>query len=359
VINEVFSKSISYMQIMDENGNIDESLFSNDLNQNKLLIDMYKYMNLARNVDAKALSLQRQGRLATYAPLLGQEGEQIGSAMALGKDDYIVPNYRQHGALIVRGLQLKDFYTYWKGYEDGGSAFKSINSLAVAVPVGTQIQHAVGLAYAQKYLKTGNAVVAYIGDGGTSEGDFYEAINFGGVMKVPLVVIIENNQWAISVPRSRQSAAQTLAQKAIAAGIDCMQVDGNDAVSVYKATKDALAKVKKEGPMIIECLTYRMSMHTTSDDPTKYRSNEDVEKWKLKDPIKRIGVYLRKNGLWNDSKEATMMEEQQKMIDDAVAEAEEFKPDPKKMFDTVYSFIPEILQEEYDNAVSSNFWLEE
>ncbi|MGC8572033.1 MAG: pyruvate dehydrogenase (acetyl-transferring) E1 component subunit alpha [Candidatus Micrarchaeia archaeon] len=358
MINEVFSKSISYMQIMDENGNVDESLFPSDLDSNKL-IDMYKYMNLARSVDAKALSLQRQGRLATYAPLVGQEGEQIGSAMALGKNDYIVPNYRQHGTLIVRGLQLKDFYTYWKGYEDGGAVFKSINSLAVAVPVGTQTQHAAGLAYAQKYLKTNNAVVSYIGDGGTSEGDFYEAINFAGVMKVPLVVIIENNQWAISVPRSKQSAAQTLAQKAIAAGIDGIQVDGNDAVAVYKATKDAIEKVKKEGPMIIECLTYRMSMHTTSDDPTKYRSDEEVKKWASKDPIKRLGIYLRKKGIWDDSKEAAMNAEHQKMIDDAVAEAEKFKPDPSKMFSTVYSFTPEILQEEYNDAVASNFWLEE
>jgi pyruvate dehydrogenase E1 component alpha subunit len=356
MLKKTFDGSISYMQILDENSNVDEDLFPKDLDD-KTILDMYKYMNLTRAVDAKALSLQRQGRLATYAPLVGQEAEQIGSAMAMRKNDLLVPNYRQHGVMIVRGLELKDFYIFWKGYEEGSAAFKSINSLAVAVPVGTQTQHAAGLAYAQKYLNTGSSVVTYIGDGGTSEGDFYEAINFAGVMQVPLLVIIENNQWAISVPRNKQSAAQTLAQKAIAAGIDGMQVDGNDVFAVYKATKDALVKVQKSGPILLECITYRMSMHTTADDPTKYRSKEDVDLWKTKDPITRLQNYIIKKGIWDDSKENNMKNEQQILIDTAVKEAEQFKPNPNNMFETVYSFMPEILKEEYDDAITSNFWI--
>jgi pyruvate dehydrogenase E1 component alpha subunit len=356
MLKKTFDGSISYMQILDENSNVDEDLFPKDLDD-KTILDMYKYMNLTRAVDAKALSLQRQGRLATYAPLVGQEAEQIGSAMAMRKNDLLVPNYRQHGVMIVRGLELKDFYIFWKGYEEGSAAFKSINSLAVAVPVGTQTQHAAGLAYAQKYLNTGSSVVTYIGDGGTSEGDFYEAINFAGVMQVPLLVIIENNQWAISVPRNKQSAAQTLAQKAIAAGIDGMQVDGNDVFAVYKATKDALVKVQKSGPVLLECITYRMSMHTTADDPTKYRSKEDVDLWKTKDPITRLRNYIIKKGIWDDSKENNMKNEQQILIDTAVKEAEQFKPNPNNMFETVYSFMPEILKEEYDDAITSNFWI--
>ncbi|MGC8648725.1 MAG: pyruvate dehydrogenase (acetyl-transferring) E1 component subunit alpha [Candidatus Micrarchaeia archaeon] len=357
MLKKTFDGFISYMQILDENGNVDKDLFPKDLDD-KTILDMYKYMNLARAVDAKALSLQRQGRLATYAPLVGQEAEQIGSAMAMDKKDLLVPNYRQHGVMIVRGLQLKDFFVFWKGYEDGAATFKSINSLAVAVPVGTQTQHATGLAYAQKYLNTNSSVVTYIGDGGTSEGDFYEAMNFAGVMKVPLLIIIENNQWAISVPRAKQSAAQTLAQKAMAAGIEGMQVDGNDVFAVYKATKEALAKAQKSGPVLLECITYRMSMHTTSDDPTKYRSEEEVDSWKAKDPIERLKNYIIKKGIWNDSNETNMKNEQQMLIDEAVKEAEQFKPNPKDMFETVYSFMPETLKEEYDDAITSNFWID-
>jgi len=227
--------------------------------------------------------------------------------------------------------------------------------LPVIVPVGSQVPHAVGFAYAQKYKKTGSAVLVYVGDGGTSEGDFYEGINFAGVFKLPLVVIIENNQWAISVPRKMQTAAQTLAQKGMAVGIDSIQVDGNDVFAVYKATKDAI-EASNGKPTIIECITYRMSLHTTSDDPTKYREDAEVEAWKQKDPINRLKTYLYSRNLWDDDKENIMKEEQSKAIEDAVKKAEEFKPDPRSMFEHVYSFIPAVLKEEYDESISENFW---
>ena len=201
-------------------------------------------------------------------------------------------------------------------------------------------------------------MLTYIGDGGTSEGDFYESINFAGIMKAPLVTIIENNQWAISVPRSRQTAAQTLAQKGFAAGIDVVQVDGNDVIAVYKAVKDAI-ELAKEGPTLIECVTYRMSMHTTADDPTKYRSDDDVAIWKARDPIARVRLYLNKKNLWNDDLEKQMQDEQKKTIDEAVEKAEAFKPDPKSMFEHVYSYIPDTLKEELDDAISSNFYIQE
>jgi len=356
MLKKTFEGSISYMQILDENGNVDENLFPKDL-ANNTIIKMYTYMNFARALDAKALSLQRQGRLATYAPLVGEEATQIGSALALSSKDFFVPNFRQHGVFLVRGIPLDKFFVFWKGYEDGSDIFKELNSLAVAVPVSTQMPHSVGLAFAQKYLNTGASVVSYIGDGGTSEGDFYESINFAGVFKVPLVAIIENNQWAISVPRGKQSAAQTLAQKAIAAGIEGLQVDGNDVFAVYKATKDALSKVQTSGPVLIECITYRMSMHTTSDDPTKYRSDDEVNLWKAKDPIARLRAYMLKKNIWSDSKDLDMKNEQAALIDEAVKKAEEFKPNPDDMFKTVYSFMPDVLQEEYDNAVAAGFWL--
>ena len=355
MLKDAFSATIKYMQIMDENGSLDQQLMPNDLNDQEL-VEFYKMMNLARNLDAKALSLQRQGKLATYAPLVGEEATQIGSAMAMRQNDFAVPNFRQHGVYIARGLPLEQFFVYWKGYEEGAAIDKKLNMTPVIVPVATQMSHAAGIAFAKKYMKEDSVVVAYVGDGGTSEGDFYESINFAGVFKVPLVVIIENNQWAISVPRAEQTAAQTLAQKAIAAGIDSIQVDGNDVVAVYKATRDAIESARSGKPYVIECLTYRMSMHTTSDDPTKYREDSEVEAWKKRDPIARLGAYLRAKGLWDDAKESALKDEQLKKIDEALAKADEFKPDPDSIFKNVYSQMSEALEEQLKNAKDSNYW---
>ena len=352
MLSDVYDSSIEYMQIVDQNGKADESLFPKDLTDQKI-IEMYKNMAFARALDAKILSLQRQGRAVTYAPLLGEEATQIGSAMAMREKDIFVPTFRQHGVFLVRKLPLDLFVLYWRGFEEGDEIPKGVYGTPDIVPVATQMPHAAGIAFAQKYKKTGAKVIAYVGDGGTSEGDFYEALNFAGVFQTPLVTIIENNQWAISEPRSRQSAAKTLAQKAVAAGIDAMQVDGNDVIAVYKATQDAIAK---EGPMVIECITYRMGMHTTSDDPTKYRSDSELEVWKARDPILRIKTYLTGKKLWDDEMEKAMQDEHSKIIDDAVEKAESFKPDPKSIFENVYSYMPNTLQEELDAAEKSGFW---
>lgn len=357
MLKRVFNGSVNYLQIMDEFGQVDSTLFPADL-KDEQIVDMYRYMCFARAMDAKALSLQRQGRAVTYGPLIGEEATQIGSAMAMRQNDYFVPNFRQHGVYLVRGLPMHMFFMYWKGYEEGNMIPKEVRGLPYIVPVASQLPHAAGLAFAQKFKKADSAVVTYVGDGGTSEGDFYEAINFAGIMKIPMVTIIENNQWAISVPRSKQTASQTLAQKGFAAGIDVVQVDGNDVVAVYKAVKDAI-EISKEGPTLIECVTYRMSMHTTADDPTKYRSEDDVAQWKTKDPINRVKMYLTKKNLWNDDLENKMQEEQKKKIDEAVEKAEEFKPDPKSMFAHVYSYIPDTLKEEMDEAAASDFYTKE
>ena len=350
---QVFEGYVEYLKIMDEDGNIDEKLMPAELSDEKI-IDMYKYMLFARNLDAKTLSLQRQGRVYTFAPLLGEEATQIGVAFAMKKDDILVPSFRQHGIFLARGLPLASHFIYWKGYEEGNITLKGINSTPFAVPVSTQMPHAAGIAFGQKYQGKNASVVAYIGDGGTSEGDFYESINFAGVYKLSLVTIIENNQWAISMPRSGQTAAQTLAQKAVAAGIDCIQVDGNDVIAVYKAASDA---IKSRNPALIECVTYRLGMHTTSDDPTKYRTDEEVKKWEQKDPIKRVKAYLEKKNLWNDKLESDEIQSQMDRINKAVEEAESFKPDPVSMFKNVYSFMPEIISEEMESAVGANFWL--
>ena len=351
---KAFECSIDYIQVMDENGNIDVNLMPKDLDDNKI-IEMYKYMLFARNLDSKTLSLQRQGRADTFAPLLGEEASQIGVAFAMRTNDYLVPAFRQHGIYLARGLPIKSYFLYWKGYEEGNATAKSINALPIIVPVATQMPHGAGIAFTQKYLGKDAVAVAYVGDGGTSEGDFYEAINFAGVNKLPFITIIENNQWAISIPRNKQTAAETLAQKAIAAGVKGIQVDGNDVIGVYKVMKDAVANAK-DGPTVIECITYRMSMHTTADDPTKYRSDSEVKAWAEKDPLKRVRIYLTKKGLWSDDLEKRTSEEQLAIIDKAVEEAEAFKPDPKSMFENIYSFMPDVLKDEEDNAIKANFW---
>lgn len=354
MIKRVFQGAIDNIQIMDENGEVDVSLFPSGLDDNKIL-EMYKYMSFARALDAKCLSLQRQGRAVTYAPLIGEEATQIGSAMAMRAGDLFVPNFRQHGVYLVRGLPLEIMFLYWRGFEEGGAIPKEVGGFPYIVPVSSQMPHAAGIAFAQKYNKKDVAVLGYVGDGGTSEGDFYEALNFAGVFKIPMVAIIENNQWAISVPRSKQSAAETLAQKGFGAGIKCVQVDGNDVVAVYKVISEAIANAK-DGPTLVECVTYRMSMHTTADDPTKYRDPAEVEIWKARDPIDRVRKYLTRKALWTPEFEAKMGEEQLRLIDEAVAKAETFKPDPKSMFENVYSYMPEVLQEELDDSVANNFW---
>jgi pyruvate dehydrogenase E1 component alpha subunit len=350
----VFEAGIDYVQVMDETGNIDQSLLDPALTPDKI-IEIYRYMCFARAYDEKILSLQRQGRAVTYAPLVGEEATQIGSASAMRKGDMFFPNFRQHGVFLARGMPLETSTLYWRGFEEGNIIPKEVGGFPVCIPVGSQALHAVGCAFAQKYNKTGAVVVVYVGDGGTSEGDFYEALNFSGVYKVPLIIIIENNQWAISEPRKDQTAAATLAQKGIAAGIKCIQVDGNDALAVFKTVKDAI-EYSTNGPTLIECVTYRMSMHTTADDPTKYRSEDEVALWRAKDPIERVRKYLISKSMWNDDMEAKMRADQKTAIDAAVAKAEEFKPDPKSIFTNVYSFVPDILQQELDDAAAANFY---
>lgn len=354
MLKEVFTDSVKYLQILDENGVMDEKLRPKSLDDKKL-VEMYKAMLLARNYDAKQLSLQRQGRAVTYAPLIGEEATQIGSAMAMRPNDLFVPSFRQHGVYLARGMPLETLLIYWRGFEEGNAIPKNVGGFANSVPVATQMPHGAGIAFAQKYKKKDVAVLAYVGDGGTSEGDFYEALNFAGEWKVPLVAIIENNQWAISEPRAKQTAAPTLAQKGIAAGMKGMQVDGNDVAGVYSAVSDAIAD-SKNGPTLIECMTYRMSLHTTADDPTKYRSDSEVEFWKKKDPIARVKKYLIDKLLWDEPTEQKLIENQQKAINDAVDRAEKFVPDPKTMFTNVYSYMPESFQEELDEAIRNNFW---
>jgi pyruvate dehydrogenase E1 component alpha subunit len=326
------SFEVKRLDILDEKGKADESLIPPLTDEE--IRKMYEVMVLSRTFDRRALSLQREGRIGTYAPILGQEASQIGSALALEKTDWVFPSFRENGVYIALGHPPEKILQYWSGDERGLKTESGLNIFPVCIPVASHIPHAVGAAMAAKYKGDGIATVAYFGDGGTSEGDFHEGLNFAGVFRLPVVFICQNNQWAISVPREKQTAAGTIAQKAIAYGIRGIQVDGNDILAVYKATKVALDTAKKgDGPTLIECFTYRMSDHTTADDASRYRTVEEVEAWKPKDPILRLKLFMESKGLWTEKYQEELDAKSKAAVDEAEKKAESVAPPaPGDMF---------------------------
>ncbi len=316
---------VKYLQIINEKGEADAPLMPNLSDAD--LKKFFETIILARTFNQRALSLQREGRLGTYASIWGQEASQIGSALALEKSDWAFPSFRESGVFIARGYPLWMLYRYWTGDERGMKAPEDINLFPMSVPVGTQIPHAAGAAWAMKYKGAKSAAVAYFGDGGSSRGDFHESLNLAGVLKAPAVFICQNNQYAISVPRSRQTAAKTIAQRAFSYGFDGIQVDGNDIIAVYKATKEALDRAKNGGgPTLIECFTYRLDDHTTSDDASRYRTTEEVEFWKAKEPLIRLRLYMEKRGLWTKDYEDSVTKKAQEEADKNIQTAEAYAP---------------------------------
>jgi len=311
---------------------------------------LYQKMLSIRLADQRALMLQRQGRMGTYAPIWGQEACQVGSAYPLQKRDWVFPAFRELGASLMMGIPLKTVYLYWMGNEEGSRAPEGINVLPVSIPVGTHPLHAVGTAWAAKIRKDDIVTIAYFGDGATSKGDFHEAMNFAGVYKTPTIFFCQNNQYAISVPRKIQTASETIAQKAIAYGMVGIQVDGNDLFAVYAATKEAIERARSGGgSALIEGVTYRFGPHTTADDPTKYRSEEEMEPWKPLDPLVRLRLYLKGRGLWNEEVEKRLTEEAQQEIDQVVKEAEAVPaPEVEDIFKYVYSEMTPQLKEEME-----------
>lgn len=344
----VFQSEIQHLQILDEKGQVDKSLGVPEALTNERLLAMYRWMMFFRRFDEKALALQRTGRLGTYASLIGQEAAQIGVAFAMAPQDWLVPSFRDQGLMMARGVKGSKIISYWNGDERGSSYDEGINVLPICVPVGSQMLHGTGIAMAKAYQKEEAAVVACIGDGGTSEGDFHEACNFAGIFNAPVVMLIQNNQWAISVPRDHQTASQTLAQKAIGYGIEGVQVDGNDVMAMFKAAQDALEKARKGGgPTLIEAVTYRMEDHTTADDATKYRDPSEVEAWKPRDPLKRLEIYLREAGCLTDEMIEKMNAEILEEVAQEVADREaQPKMDPLDTFRYVYEEIPPHLAEQ-------------
>lgn len=314
----------------------------------KQLKEIYELMVLSRTFDDIALKLQREGRILTYASLLGQEAAQVTSAYILNNDDWFVTTYRDHAVWFTRGfkmglpnLLMDKLYQYWAG-DERGMKFTESNSLKAlppAIPIASQIPHAVGLAWTELMKGTKNVAIVYFGDGATSKGDFHAGMNFAGVFKIPCLFFCQNNQWAISVPRSRQTASETIAQKAEAYGFEGVLVDGNDVFAVYKATQDALEKARAgKGPTLIEAYTYRLENHTTADDWKRYRSEEEFEAWKKKDPIVRLRKYMEKEKIWSEKEEKELQERAKAQVNEAVKKFESVPPPEKEeMFRYVYA----------------------
>jgi len=318
-------------------------------------VALFKKMVFIRLADQRGLMLQRQGRFGTYAPCWGQEACQVGSAGVLQKGDWITPAFRELAATVTMGVPLKTFFVYWMGNEVGSRVPEGINVMPVSIPVGTQPLHAVGLGWAAKLRGEDTVAMAYFGDGATSKGDFHEAMNLAGVFKTPTIFLCQNNQFAISVPRKMQTASATLAQKAIAYGFDGIQVDGNDVFAMMTATREAVGKARSGGgPTLIEGVTFRFGPHTTADDPTKYRTDAEIEPWKPLDPFVRLRLYLKGKGLWSEETEQQTTEAAQKEIDEVVKEAEAVPaPAPEEIFKYVFAEMTPQLKEQLEYLKST------
>jgi pyruvate dehydrogenase E1 component alpha subunit len=317
-IRSLVSYAIDLVEVMDQEGRVDDALMP-ALSSEEML-SLYGHMVLTRQFDERMFKLQRQGRMGTFGRVAGQEAAQVGAAFALQPDDWLVPAFREMGALLLRGLPMEQMLQYWAGDERGAAFPRRLRTLPVAIPVGTHMLHAVGIAWAMKQAGEKVAVLTFFGEGATSEGDFHEAMNMAAVFKVPVVFFCQNNQYAISLPFSKQTASPTVAQKALAYGMFGVQVDGNDVFAVYRATKEALERARSgQEPTLIEALTYRVMDHTTSDDSRRYRTAEEVEPWRQRDPIERLGNYLRAKGLLDDAGAASAVEHADAEVAAAVA----------------------------------------
>ncbi|WP_306060635.1 pyruvate dehydrogenase (acetyl-transferring) E1 component subunit alpha [Natronococcus wangiae] len=350
------------IRILDDDGNVLPNAEVPPLSDEELR-SMYEDLKLARRFDQRAISLQRQGRIATYAPMTGQEGSQVATSYALDDRDWLFPTYREHAAKYVHGMSLVSLLKPLCGFRDGYAIPDDVNVLPEYIPIATQVPQAMGTAWGHDLQgETDTAVLCHFGDGATSEGDFHEGLNFAGVFDVPAVFVCNNNQWAISVPRDRQTASETIAQKAAAYGIEGVRVDGLDPLAVYEVTRWALSKAKnptddERRPTLVESVQYRYGAHTTADDPSAYREEDEAEAWRRKDPVDRLRNFLRAEGLLDEELEAEIDDRVESQISEAVATVEAAETDPAYIFEHVYEEMPDRLREQRDelNALREKY----
>jgi 2-oxoisovalerate dehydrogenase E1 component alpha subunit len=312
----------------------------------KDLLELYRLMVVTRRVDKEGINLQRQGQLAVYASCMGQEAAQIGSAYALDDQDWVFPTYREIGVAIARNVDPGPLLHVWRGTWHGLHDIYLTRFALQAIPIATQALHAVGFAMGAKLDGEPIVTIAYFGDGATSEGDCHEAMNFGALHDAPCVFFCQNNGFAISLPFTRQSRGPTLAHRAIGYWMPGIRVDGNDVLACYAATKRAVDRARAgDGPTFIEAITYRMEGHSTSDDPTRYRTKDDLERWAQLDPLTRLELYLKDNDLWDDGFAEMIEEEAQEQttrLRDSIYDAGH--PDPLELFEHVYVTKPGHLE---------------
>lgn len=332
-------------QVMDNNGNLILKDWKSTLS-NEQLTQAYLDMLFERTADNMAVSFQRQGRMNTYPPNLGQEAVHIAVSTVLTDNDWVVPAFRELGVYLAAGASLMEIFWYYKGNENGSKYVNAPHLLAVSVPISTQLLHATGLGFSINYKKEKGVVFAFVGDGGTSEGDFHEALNFAAVWNAPVVFIIQNNQFAISLPVKQQTKSINLAVKGLAYGIPSLKVDGNDFLAMHDAVSYARKNASSgKGPFLIEAFTYRMGAHTTSDDPTKYRTKDEEGTWKDKDPLNRLKSFLNKKKLLKGIDEDKLVDEYKQKIEkefEAAEHAPEYKLD--EVFDSMYEQMPDELK---------------
>lgn len=318
------------------------------------VLEMYRMMSLIRVFDKKAIALQRTGQLGTYASSLGHEATHVAIGAAMKPEDAFFPMYREYGAQVMRGVKMEEILLFWGGDERGNNFSGPAHDFPWCVPIATQYHHATGAATAFKYRGEKRVAVTVIGDGGTSQGDFYESLNCAGAWKLPVVFVVANNKWAISVPLELQTSCETLAQKAIAGGFEGLQVDGNDIIAMRHAMDEALAKARKGGgPTLIEAMTYRLSDHTTADDARRYRKEAEVKAAEKKEPLIRIRKYIMAKKWWTQKQEEKLLAECTGQVDAAVAAyLSAGKPPIESMFDHMFENMPESLRAQREAAIA-------
>ena len=360
--NKIADFSVDNISVLDKEGNCDNELMP-DLTEDKIK-EMYHLMILTRTLDEKLFNLQRSGKIGTYAQVKGQEASEIGSGFALLENDWLVPSFREMGVFIARKVPLKLLVQGWNGDTRAFAVPEGGRNLPISIPIASQCLHATGIAWASKLKEEKDVTIVYFGEGATAEGDFHEALNFASTLNLPIVFFCQKNGWAISTPSSKEMNSQSIAQKAIAYNIKGIQVDGNDILAVYRVTNEALNRARNgEGPTLIESITYRMGDHTTSDDSSKYRTQEEMQEWGGKDPILRVQKYFEKIGTWNDDYKKWLDETVSKEVEKAIEEGLKVpSPDPSQLFNNTFKEKPwmlieqekEMLEEIQNNSEGEN-----
>ncbi|KHD84146.1 pyruvate dehydrogenase (acetyl-transferring) E1 component subunit alpha [Heyndrickxia ginsengihumi] len=347
---EMIEEQFEMVQILNEEGKIVNDSLVPDMTDEQLQ-ELMRRMVYTRILDQRSISLNRQGRLGFYAPTAGQEASQLASHFALEKEDFILPGYRDVPQIVWHGLPLYQAFLWSRGHVDGMKNIKDLNILPPQIIIGAQYVQTAGVALGLKKRGKKSVAITYTGDGGSSQGDFYEGMNFAAAYKAPAIFIVQNNQFAISTPREKQTAAKTIAQKAIAVGIPGIVVDGMDPLAVYSAVKRARERaINGEGPTLIEAVCYRFGPHTMSgDDPTRYRTSDLDNEWEKKDPLVRFRKYLEDKGLWNEEKENEVIAQAKEDIKAAIKKADEAsKQTVTELISVVYEEQPYTLQEQYE-----------